>query len=105
MKRVMSALGSTITFILVVVGIGGLTFYGFRDGGWVATGLSKATDAFFDAPLIGLGLLTAMFLSYRAWRNRQAAGHGSKLLVDLMLYALMAAGAFFIARYVLRGEL
>jgi nitric oxide reductase large subunit len=103
-KNALSVLESLVTVLLVLAGIGGLAYHAFRDGGWVTTGLGKAADAFFDTPLMALGLLVAMFLSYRALRGRQAAGHRNKWLVDALVYAFMASGVFFIARYVLKGE-
>jgi hypothetical protein len=53
---------------------------------------------------MALGLIVAMFFSYRAWMNRRNQGGGGKVF-DLALYALMAAGVYFIAQYVLRGEI
>ena len=105
MKQAFDALESLVTLVLVVVGIAGLAYKGFRDGGWVTTGIGKVADAFVHFPLMALGLTVAMFFSYRAWRSRQSMGHSSKFLVDMALYMLMAAGVFFIAQYVLHGEI
>lgn len=104
MKQAIAALESVITLVLVVAGIAGLAYKGFRDGGWVTTGFGKFADLLIDFPLMALGLMVAMFFSYRAWMNRKNQGGGGKFF-DLALYALMAVGVYFIAQYVLRGEI
>jgi ABC-type dipeptide/oligopeptide/nickel transport system permease component len=103
-KQAIAALGSVITLVLVVAGIAGLAYKGFRDGGWVTTGFGKIADLLIDFPLMALGLIVAMCFSYRAWINRRNQGSGGKVF-DLALYVLMAAGVYFIAQYVLRGEI
>ena len=104
MKQALAALESLITIILVVAGIAGLSYQAFREDGWVSQGFGKVTDAFLNFPLIALGLTVAMFFSYRAWRNSTSRGGGGKMF-DLILYGLMAAGTYYIARYVIKGEL
>lgn len=105
MKTALHALESLVAVVLALIGIAGVAYKAFRDGGWVTTGLGRLADFIVDFPLIALGLTTAMFFSYRAWRSRQALGHSSKFLVDMLLYAFMAAGVYFIAQYVLKGEI
>ena len=104
MKQIFSAVESFITIILVIAGIGGLAYSGFREGGWVTRGFTRVMDAYIDTPLIALGLTAAMFLSYRAYNNRKSkGGHGQ--IFDWVLYLLMATGVYFIARYFLHGEI
>lgn len=104
MKQALAALESLITIILVVAGIAGLSYQAFRDDGWVSQGFGKVADAFMHFPMIALGLTVAMFFSYRAWRNATRSRGGGKLF-DLLIYVFMAAGTYYIARYVIKGEL
>ena len=103
MKQALAALESVITIVLVLVGIVGISYQGFREDGWVTRGFGKIADAYINTPLIALALTVAMFFSYRAWRQSKSSGRGGKFF-DLIVYFLMAAGTYFIARYVIRGE-
>ncbi len=104
MKQFFSALESVITVVLVLAGIVGLSFQSFREGGWVSSGIGKIADAYSNYPLIALGLTVAMFFSYRAWRDSKSSGRGGKIF-DILLYGLMAAGTYYIARYIIKGEI
>ncbi len=102
MKQTLATLESLITIILVVVGIVGVTYHGFRVDGWVSRGFGKLADAYINYPLIALGLTVALFFTYRAWRGGKSSGGGK--LFDVVVYFLMAAGTYFIGRYVVSGE-
>ena len=102
MKQVLAALESLITIILVVVGIIGLTYHGFREDGWVSRGFGKLADAYINYPLIALGLTVAMFFTYRAWHSSKSSRGGK--VFDVVVYFLMAAGTYFIGQYVIRRE-
>ena len=104
MKQVLAALESLVTMVLVVAGIVGLTYHGFREGGWVTRGFGALANAYVDYPLMALGLTVALFFTYRAWRERKGQGRGGKFF-DLVLYVFMAGGIYFIGRYVITGEL
>ena len=104
MKQFFSALESMITVVLVLVGIVGISFQAFREDGWVTRGFGKIADTYVNDPLIALGLTVALFFSYRAWRSATNSSRGGKLF-DLIVYILMAAGTYFIARFVLKGEI
>lgn len=104
MKQAFAALESLITIILVVSGIVGLAYHGFREDGWVSRGVGKVADAYINYPLIALGLTVALFFSYRAWNDSKSAGRGGKIF-DILLYFLMAAGTYFIGHYVISGKI
>jgi hypothetical protein len=103
MKQTLTALESLITVVLVVTGIVGVAYHGFRDGGWVTRGFGALTSAYIDYPLMALGLTVALFFTYRAWRGRRSSGGGGRYY-DLVLYIFMAAGIYFIGHYVITGE-
>ncbi len=103
MKQVFGAVESLITIVLVIAGIVGIAYRSVREGGWISQGFDKATDAFSHSPLIALGVTVALFFSYRAWHNATASGKGRGFF-DLLIYVFMAAGTYFIAHYVVKGE-
>jgi predicted permease len=93
-----------ITVVLVLAGLAGLSYRGFREGGWVTQGVGKISDAYINYPLIALGVTVALFFAFRTWRNRKSRGQSGKFF-DYIVYALMAAGIYFIGHYVLTGTI
>ncbi|HTE13818.1 MAG TPA: hypothetical protein VK642_01955 [Burkholderiales bacterium] len=103
MKQFFAVVESLITVALVLVGVVGISYRSFRDGGWVTQGLGKMADAYISYPLIALGVTIVLFFLYRAWRARINQGRGGKVF-DYLLYFFMAAGIYFIGHYVLTGK-
>lgn len=103
MKQLLSALESLITVILVFIGIAGISYHGFRDGGWVEQGFGKITDAYINYPLIAIAATITGIFAWRHWRARKTRGMRSKFF-DYVVYMLMAVGIYFIGRYVLTGK-
>ena len=102
MKQAIAAVESLITIILVVVGIVGFAYHGFKVDGWISNGVGKLADAYIHYPVIALGLTVALFFTYRAWRESKSSRGGK--LFDIVVYFLMAAGTYFIGHYVISGE-
>jgi hypothetical protein len=102
-KQLLAGLESFVTIILVLTGLAGLCFQTFRENGWLSQGFGKIADTFINFPVVALRLTVAMFFSFRSIRNA-AASRGGRVF-DLIVYVLMAAGTYFIAQYVLKGEI
>ncbi|MEQ1775883.1 MAG: hypothetical protein ABL891_19065 [Burkholderiales bacterium] len=103
MKQILVVLEAMITLVLVVVAIAGISFHSFREGGWIAQGFGKISDAYINYPLIAIAVTIAAIFGFRAWRGRKIRGTRTKFF-DYIIYALMAVGIYFIGRYVLTGE-
>jgi predicted permease len=103
-KQFFAVVESLIAVVLVLVGVIGISYRSFREGGWVTQGFSKAVNAYVEYPLIALGMTVALFFIYRAWRDRKSQGRGGKTF-DYIVYVFMAAGIYFIGHYVLTGRL
>ena len=95
---------SLVTVALVLVGVIGISYRAFRDGGWVTQGLGKVADAYVHYPLLALSATIATFFAYRAWTTRRGHGRGGKIY-DYVVYVMMGAGIYFIGYYVLTGSL
>ncbi len=104
MKQALAVLKSLIITTLTIAGIAGLGLQAFRDGGWLVQGLEKVTAVLMNFSLIALGLVIALFLGYRAWRSA-TSGLDSEKLFDLLMYLFIAAGIYYIARYVIKDKL
>jgi ABC-type phosphate transport system permease subunit len=103
-KQFFAVLESLIAIILVLVGVTGISYRSFREGGWITQGFSKAVNTYVEYPAIALGTTVALFFIYRAWRDRRDEGRRSKVF-DYIVYVFMAAGIYFIGHYVLTGRL
>jgi len=104
LKQFFALVESLITVVLVLVGVVGLSYRTFRDGGWFMQGLGKVADAYISYPIIALVVTVALFFVYRSLRIRLNKGSGSKFF-DYVVYAMMIAGIYFIGHYVIRGTL
>jgi hypothetical protein len=99
MKRVLADVWSYVAFALMLIGITGLSFETFRDGGWGERLLGAVWAAEIKNPLmmtpvlIGGFVLVVLFL-----RGGLTVGKGHPLS-DFFVYALMALGAFFLIRW------
>jgi hypothetical protein len=104
LKQILVVLEALVTLALVVVAIVGISYHSFREGGWLAQGFGKLTDAYVNYPLIAVAITIAGIFGFRAWRNRNIRGARTKFF-DYVIYALMAVGIYFIGRYIVLGQL
>ncbi|MGH8632992.1 MAG: hypothetical protein ACRET7_02555 [Burkholderiales bacterium] len=105
MKQYLEYAESFAVLVLVLFGITGFSYHLFRDNGWIEIALGNLWDASVQYPLIALPVIVAAVFLGRLWnQSRLAHGRTSKL-PDLIIYALMAAGAVFIVRFFWYGNL
>jgi hypothetical protein len=103
MKQILESLESIVTVVLVFAGIIGISYRGFRNGGWVEQGFGKVAGAYSQYPIIALALTIAGVYGYIKFRQRKRRDGRSKIF-DYIIYALMAAGIYFIGNYVVTGK-
>lgn len=104
LKQFFALVESLITVILVLIGVIGLSYRTFRDGGWFMQALGKVADAYISYPIVALVVTIALFFVYRSLRVRLDKGSGNKVF-DYVVYVMMAAGIYFIGHYIVRGTL
>jgi hypothetical protein len=104
LKQFFAVVESVITVALVLVGVVGISYRSFREGGWVVQGLGKMADAYVSYPLIAMAVTIALYFVYRSWHARLGQGRGGKVF-DYLVYLLMAAGIYFIGYYVVTGKI
>ena len=96
MKHIVEYIKAFGIFGLLLMGIGGLSYRTFKDGGWFGTALGKLWDAFSSHPLVMIPLMIALFFFGKLWHDHQVqTGQSSKLLPNIFLYCVMTAGAYF----------
>ena len=98
MKQYLEALG---VMVLVLAGLGGITYNVFRTEGWGEKALGKAFLYAMESPptlvfLIGAGICIALW-----WRHDRITRGSSRKAPTYVLYAVMAAGAYFLGKLAL----
>lgn len=105
MKQYLEYVESFAVIVLVLCGITGFSYHLFKDNGWIEAVVGNVWNVSFQYPLIALPVIVAAVYLGRMWnQSRIAHGRFSKL-PDLLIYALMASGVVFIARYFWFGNL
>ncbi|MBI3918195.1 MAG: hypothetical protein HY322_14460 [Betaproteobacteria bacterium] len=106
MKLIRDFLESFVIVVLVIAGIGGLLYHTFRQAGWGAAALDKAFELYLLHPGAMIpATIVAVIIGAIWYDHRVAHGRYNKKYPTYVLYALMAAGVYFIGRYALRGSL
>ncbi|HET9403590.1 MAG TPA: hypothetical protein VFO57_03325 [Burkholderiales bacterium] len=103
MKQVLDYLNSFVTVILILAGLGGVSYNLFKEGGWLGVILGKWWSAQMAHPMIAIPVTIAVIVIGKLWiDHNKAKGHTSKV-PDVMVYVIMAAGVFFIYRLIFEG--
>jgi len=105
MKELYSRLESVVVMLLVLIGLTGLSYNLFRADGWVERALGNAWDYTMRYPLIvGVVFVAALLLSLWWRHDRVSRGH-KRMAPTIVLYLIMAAGAYYIGHLILFGTL
>jgi len=105
LKQIVEFLESFVIVGLVIAGIAGISYNMFRDDGWIAKGLGSVWNFEVQYPLIAIPVTIGAIVMFRLWsRDRVIHGKTSKL-PNLILYALVIAGAYYVGRYAITGGL
>ena len=106
MKHILDFLESFVLIILVLAGLVGLSYRMFRGGGWFESALQRVAEIVFQNVTLSIVVATGVIIPLVIWHERRAAtGAHGKRLPTIILYALMAAGVFFVGHYAIRGTL
>jgi hypothetical protein len=103
-KQIIDYINSFVTISLVLAGLGGISYNMFREGGWVGTLFGKFVDVQLGNPVIAIPVtLGALFIG-KLWRDWQVEHGKTSRLPDILIYVIMAAGAFFLWRFFSTGS-
>jgi hypothetical protein len=100
-----SVLESFIVILLVLAGIAGLSYNAFREDGFIEEALGNIWSLETQYPLIAVPTTIAAIVLFNMWRNDTVARNRKSKLPDILLYMLMACGAYFIAQYAMNGTI
>jgi len=105
LKRYLDFLYSFVVIVLVLSGLGGISFNLFRDDGLIETLFGNIWEIHIQYPLIAIPVTIGAVILGAMWRdNRIARGQRSNL-PTYVLYMLMAAGAYYLYQYFTYGTL
>lgn len=106
MKQFLDMLESFVIIVLVIAGLAGLSYRVFRGGGWFEAALERVAAIVFQNLAVSVVVAVGVIIPLVIWHDRRAAkGVHGKRLPTIILYLLMAAGAFFIGHYAVVGTL
>lgn len=106
MRHFLDMLESFVILVLVIAGLVGLSYRMFRGGGWFEAALERVAEIVFQNVTVSVLVAAGVIIPLIIWRDRRAAkGMHGKRLPTIILYLLMAAGAYFIGHYAVVGTL
>jgi hypothetical protein len=104
-KRAFEYLQSLVVVVLVMAAIAGMSYYAFRDEGWVEKLTGNIWSLEMQYPLIAIPTSIATILLFRMWRHHRLRHGRYRQLPNIVIYALMAVGLYFVGRFVVHGSL
>ena len=105
LKQILEYIESFATVVLVLAGIGGLSFHMFRDDGWLEMAFGNIFELHVQYPLIAIPVTFAAIIMIRMWRQNLLAHGKLRQLPNIFIYTLMAVGVYFIGYFWINGSL
>ncbi len=105
MPPILTMLGSFLVGALILLGIGGIAYHLFRDGGWISQGLGALWEAHYQAPIMTILLIIAAIFVIKTLHSAQIGGKRESKIPDFVLFAFIATGIFFLGRLLTTGQL
>jgi hypothetical protein len=102
-KQIFEYIQSFVTIGLVLAGIGGVSYYMFRDNGWLEMALGKIWDFQLSNPVIAIPMTIAVLFIGKLWIDKQRAKGYTSKLPNVLVYVVMAAGVYFIYQFIAQG--
>lgn len=103
--NLLTILGALLVGALVLLGIGGISYHLFRDGGWIAKGLGALWEAQYQAPIMTIILVVAAIFVIKALYKVQIGGKRYSRIPDFILFAFIAVGIYFLGRLLTTGQI
>jgi len=104
-KQILEYVNTFVSFVLILAGIGGVSYNMFKENGWLGLILGKFWDIQMANPIVAIPVTFAVLFLGKLWydHNREK-GHTSKV-PDVIIYVIMAAGLYFLYQLVVNGTL
>ena len=89
---------SVTRMVLMLAGIVGIAYNLFKDGGWLSMGLTELTKSMTTFLVGGTVLFGIFYFGDKMLSSKAKDGKASNK-GDIALYAMMAAGVYFIFKF------
>ena len=105
MKQTLEYLESFVVTALIVVGLAGIAYHLFREGGWIGTFTGSFWSYTLRSPVMAsVAIAGAMVLGF-IWRQNRKAERQETKAAAMVFYLMIAAGAYFMGHVAIRGTL
>ena len=104
MKQIYDYFVSFLTITLVLAGLGGVSYNMFREGGWLGAIFGKFADVSLENPVFAIPVTIGAVIVGKMWYDHQVAKGQTSKMPDVLIYVIMAAGAFFFWRLYSTGS-
>lgn len=94
---------SVVQFLLVLLGLVGISIQTFEENGWLKHALASVVGASNFSLIIGIPIALVVALVGKSWLDSHSEGSGSHRTADLMLYCMMLVGAWFLYKLITEG--
>jgi hypothetical protein len=98
-KKILEYIQSFVTIGLVLAGIGGISYEMFKHNGWLEMIFGKIWGFQLDHPAVAIPVTIAVVVIGKLWYDHKRAKGYTSRLPDVLIYAVMAAGVYFIWRF------
>jgi hypothetical protein len=92
-------------FVLVAIGLIGISVQFFREKGWLKQTLATLMNSSSTTLLVAVPVLFIAFLVGKSWMNSHSTREASNKTADVMLYLMMGVGVWFIFSYITTGDI
>ena len=93
-----STLFSIGRLVLLIAGVVGFAYNMFKANGWLSMGFAELSKSFTTFFIGGAALLAVLYFADKMFSAKTADGKASNK-GDIILYAMMIAGAYFIFKF------
>jgi hypothetical protein len=102
-KQIFDYVNTFVTIVLILAGIGGVSYHMFKENGWLGQILGKVWDIQMSNPVIAIPVTLGILFVGKLWYDHnRAKGYTSKL-PNVLIYVIMAGGAYFLFQFVTQG--
>ena len=106
LKQFYAFLESFVIVALVISGLAGLFHSALRAGGWLDAAWEYLAPIIFTNVTTSLIVASIAVFAFVWWHDRHVVkGSYNKRIPTVVMFVLMAAGAFYIGRYAIFGTL
>ncbi len=103
MKEALEQLQSFVVMALVLTGLGGIGYHLVREGGWIERFLGNLWGYTMKYPLVVVVVIVGVIGIAWWWRHDPTTRGSQSRPATVILYVVMAAGAYFIGHLLLYG--